>query len=107
MIQINEKIVARFIILWIFLISILLGYIISVNPGNNIFQFGPNTQLFILGICIDTPFKYIIVVSFCFINSGIRTMNHNILQSWITNMIQDNKTLVQVNTFTAYEISNI
>jgi len=102
-----EKSIARVIFLWISIICILFGYMISKNKENHLFQFGPNPELFILGICIDDPLKYSIVVSFCFVNSGIRTLNHNILQPWIINIVQDPKNDQIVNYKTSYEISFI
>lgn len=37
-------------------------------------------------------------------NSGVRSMNHNILQSWLINTVQ-NKEVIIVNTQQSYEIS--
>lgn len=68
--------VARLITLWMASIVAVMGFVKSDNP---IFQFGPNENLYILNVAIDTPAKYAVVVSVCFVNSGIRTMNHNIL----------------------------
>ena len=99
-----EAVVGRLIILWIFLISGGLTYIILQNE-NRIFQFGPNEDLYIIGISIDTMEKYCIVVIFCFINSAFRTANHNILQSWIVNIVQDPKINVQVSTALSYELT--
>jgi hypothetical protein len=99
-----EKTVGRTIIMWIFTISSLLTYII-INQENRMFRFGPNPDLYILGICIDNTEKYLVVVGFCLINSGMRTLNHNILQSWIINTVQDPKTTTQVNPLLCYELS--
>lgn len=67
--------------------------------------FGPNNSLVIFDITIDTNFKYAIVVCICFINSVFRTINNNIINSWIINNIQDTKHNLYINNWNAYEIS--
>ena len=62
------------------------------NKNNNISDFyslGPNSSLIILGFTIDNYTKYIVVVSYCFINSILRSLFHNILTPWVTNSVQD------------------
>jgi hypothetical protein len=93
---------SRLILLWIIAISSLL---VSKSKEISIFRFGPNPELIILDICIDTTYKYTILVVFCFTNSAIRALNHNILQSWVTNTIQDKKNNKSIKSFQAYEIS--
>lgn len=93
-----------------FIIISLLTYIIYKNSSNintNIFSLGPNSELYILGICIDTYIKYGTVICFCFINSGIRAMNMNVLHSWIINEIQDTKNNNIIETKKAYTLSSI
>ena len=101
-----EKTIGRVVLIWIFIISGFIGVFISNNSDNQLFRFGPNPDLIIMGICIDTREKYVSVVSFCFINSVVRCMNHNILQSWIINTVQD-KTVAYVDPRQSYEISFI
>jgi hypothetical protein len=69
---------------------------------SNVFSVGPNPEFYIFGICIDTAPKYGAVVSFCFINSGIRSMNGNVLRSWIINEVQDVTNKTPVNHKNAY-----
>ena len=73
--------------------------------GTNIYRFGPNEDLYILGFCIDTVEKYSTIAVFCFINSGVRTLNHVIMQPWITNQVQDISKPMEVSASSAYEIS--
>ena len=101
-----ETKISRFVMLWVCITSIFLYAFISGNQENRLFQIGPNPNLLILGICVDTHEKYVIVVSFCFVNSGFRCLNHNILQSWLINTVQ-NKAVFNVNTRQSYEISFI
>jgi hypothetical protein len=92
--------------IWMLIISTLVGVFISNNKDNQLFKIGPNSGLFIMGVCIDSQSKYLTVVTFCFVNSGFRCMNHNILQSWLINTVQ-NKAVVNVDAKQSYEISFI
>ncbi len=102
-----EVTIGRIIMLWISFVSGCLFWIVRENNGvkDTIFNVGPNPDLLILAICIDTPAKYMMVVAFCLINSGVRTIHHNILQSWIINTIQDEKSVIRVKPIVAYEVS--
>ena len=94
--------IARLIAIWMCAIIGLLGIIASDNP---IFHIGPNETLQIFNIAINTNSRYIAVVSFCFVNSGIRTLNHNILQPWIINVIQDKTNMTPISYNQSYELS--
>jgi hypothetical protein len=99
-----EIIISRIISFWIIgIMSFLFFY-----TDKDTFPIGPNPELYILHIQIDTNVKYISVVSFCFCNSVFRSLNHNILQPMIINTIQDitNKTTIMSNSL-SYEISCI
>ena len=99
-----ETVINRIIIAWIFFIGSMLGIIMAYQT-NSLFVFGPNPHLYILGICIDTTEKYMIVASFCFINSGVRTSNHNMIQSWIINILQDRKIVTFADPCLSYEFT--
>jgi hypothetical protein len=60
-----------------------------------------------LGICIDTLTKYGVVVTFCFVNSGIRAMNTNVLRSWVINDVQDKSNKRPINHRKAYILSSV
>jgi len=102
-----EIFVSRFILLWISIITGSLTYISLYQQNIELFQVGPNSSLFILGINIDTNLKYSIVVAFCFLNSGIRTINSNVLHSWVINVVQDPKYTSKINPCRSYEISYV
>ncbi len=85
-----------------------LTYVIYTNfqtINTTIFNVGPNNDLYILGICIDTGLKYVVVVSFCFINSAIRAVNSNVLRGWIINEIQDTNNKNVIDAKKAYALS--
>jgi len=94
--------VSRLITLWMASIVAVMGLVASDNP---VFQFGPNENLFILNVAIDTPVKYAAIVTVCFVNSGIRTMNNNILKPWIINVIQDKTNVTHITYSQSYELS--
>lgn len=94
--------VSRLITLWMASIVALMGLVASDNP---VFQFGPNENLFILKVAINTPAKYAAIVIVCFVNSGIRTMNNNILKPWIINVIQDKTNATRITYPQSYELS--
>ncbi len=101
-----EIITSRIIFIWMCTIIIFIFlYTISNKDPVTLFKIGPNSKLFILHIAIDTTAKYMTVVSFCFINSIFRSLNHNILQPFIINEIQDVSKNNITNFGFCYELS--
>lgn len=94
-------ITSRIVSFWIFLIVVSL----SLHNKYDFLHFGPRDSLVIFDISINTNFKYIIVLSICFINSTFRTINNNIINSWIINTIQDTTNNTNFKKIHAYEIS--
>lgn len=62
---------------------------------------GPNDKLIIFDIHINTMPKYYGIVCISIVNSSLRTLNTNILNSWIVNNVQDHN----LKHSYAYEIS--
>lgn len=107
-----ENLIGNVIIFWTSGISLLLGYSIYtiVNPNleqYKIYHIGPNPNLYILGFCVDNYYKYTCIVAFCFINSIIRTLNRQILESWISNQVQDVSKIITVSYNFALKIQMI
>lgn len=102
-------VLSKIIAIWIIGVSVGLYILIQKQGliGKDIYRIGPNPELYILGFSIDTYEKYMIVASFCFINSGIRTINNEILRPWITNQIQDISKPIEVPKSLSYDISCI
>lgn len=85
-----EKIVSRSIGCWICIVSFCIGILHNRSESVSAFyNIGPNSSLIILGFTINNYNKYIVVVSYCFINSILRSLFHNILTPWVTNVVQD------------------
>jgi len=101
-----EIITSRIIFIWMCTIIIFIFLYTTSNKDTiTLFKIGPNSELFILHIAIDTTAKYMTVVSFCFVNSIFRSLNHNILQPWIINEIQDVSKNNITNFGFCYELS--
>lgn len=103
-----QRIVSKLLSLWIISISILIIFLSKYadDEQKKIYRFGPNNELNILGFIINTREKYILVISYCFINSIFRTLYNSVLHSWLINNIQDesrekNKDIKNI----AYEIT--
>ena len=109
----NTLIVSRIIASWIFIISIsLASYISTKYTGDNSFyRFGPQPDLVILGITIDTPEKYTCIVLYAILNTIIRNLHENVTSPWITLNVQNINAIYQVhgeninNNHKQYEIS--
>jgi hypothetical protein len=82
--------VSRSIGCWICIVSFCIGTLHNHSESVSAFyNIGPNPSLVILGFVINNYNKYIVVVSYCFINSIFRSLFHNILTPWVTNVVQD------------------
>lgn len=82
--------VAKGIFAWILFITGLLS--ITVRDSNStFFQVGPNNDLHIFGITINTPLRYTIVVAYTMCSTVIRTLQQEVLMPWIIQSIQNGK----------------
>ena len=102
-----ENIISCLILGWMSLSIGCISYVIMNESKSTMFAIGPNDQFYILCIVINTMPKYWTVVTFCFINSGCRALNLNVLHSWIINEIQDVNNLQHIHHKKAYTISYI
>jgi hypothetical protein len=85
----NIILYTRIIICWMILIGILTT-IINVNDKTTTYiRFGPQEDLFIVGIQINTYNLYFCVVLYCVFNTILRTINTGLISPYITNYIQD------------------
>ncbi len=103
-----QKWISRIIAIWMFFVlGTFLGCLRWIHEDNHFYHFGPSKNLVILGFTIDTVYKYLALVSYCFINSMMRTLYSTILNVWMMNTIQDetvekpreiNKLAYEINT---------
>ena len=111
MLKNNVEIISYIFLGWIILIIISLTILLTNQKDDSnlsFYRFGPSNKLIIMGIMINTPLKYIMVVIFSCVNSAFRSLSHNFLSSWIINNIQDDKAdKRKLNKRIAYQISII
>jgi hypothetical protein len=96
-------VVSRVIAAWmVAILTILLSYIFANTEqfagDTSFYRFGPNPELVILGITIDTPQKYGLIVLYAVINTVIRNLDHSIIAPWITLNVQNIKALPTEDT---------
>lgn len=106
--KINPFTVSKLFICWLVIIYISLTVLLS-NTSNNIFyRFGPNSDLKILGVCIDTNLKYFGIITYSFTNSIFRATLHNYLTPWMINNVQDeDKSKKHLNYYNVFEITTV
>ena len=103
--NIKPLVVSRIISGWISSLTLLIIIYASPSTGS-FYSFGPNSTFVILGFHVDTGGKYVLLVFYSIVNTCLRSLRVNILQPWITLVIQDEtKSLKDVNKRNAYEIS--
>jgi hypothetical protein len=103
-----QSIISKIISLWMIIVSttiiILSKY--ANDEQKELYRFGPNEKLNILGFIINTREKYILIISYCFLNSIFRTLYNSILHSWLINNIQDDTKSKDISIkIIAYEIT--
>ena len=95
----------------VLILTILLSYIFAnteqFTGDTSFYRFGPNPDLVILGIIIDTPDKYGLIVLYAVLNTIIRNLDHNVIVPWITLNVQNINVAEQIKVKKQYEISII
>ena len=103
-----ERITNRLLAIWIAtIVSTLSGLHQHMDPDSKQFYtFGPNPNLVVFGLQVDTYSKYSVIVFYCFVNSLLRSAYRDILLAWQTNSVQD-ITKIKKNDIKcfAYEVS--
>jgi hypothetical protein len=103
-----EKLVSRIVMLWVTMIFISIGLLYNKMNEEAIlfYNFGPNNNLLVFGLKIDTYPKYILIIIYCFVNSLIRTLTKDILVSYLINNVQDITKMKNNNVHLfAYEVT--
>lgn len=89
--EINPFVVSKLFICWLIIIYILLTVFLhnTSKEYKSFYRFGPNCDIRILGIPIDTDLKYFGIITYSFINSIFRAIFHNYIRHWMINNVQD------------------
>lgn len=106
--------VARGLLAWMVAITLALAVAIVREKAywsdqeRSFYRFGPHADLRIMGIAIDTPWKYVVLACYCVTNAVFRDLQHNVLSPWITNTVQDEAVAKPPHVHRlAYEVSLI
>lgn len=108
--KVTPFVVAKAFIGWILLICIVLTILLcnTSDEYKRFYRFGPHNDLRILGIQIDTGWKYFGVVLYSFVNSIFRTAFHNYLNPWMINNVQDEERPKQhLKRYNVFEIATV
>ena len=104
---------SRIMLFWILFviiqICILLKYIDSEQKSY--YTFGPNDNLFVVGLKVNTNAKYACIVIYCIINSAMRALRADVLAPWLIHNVQNNEpkdeTAMAITKYSAYETTTI
>ena len=103
---------SRIILSWMIGISIVMAVMVPKQSDdiNTFYRWGPQADLVIMGIYVNTMPKYVGMIFYSVLNILIRNTNHNVIIPWITHNIQDNSTEANANKLNlflphVYEIS--
>lgn len=87
---------------------------IMIVDDSPFLSLGPNTRTVLMGVNLDTWFKWWCVAIYTFVSTGIAAFAGDAVIPWITNTIQDHKTrfipyskftcLCIIQTFTIYAV---
>ncbi len=73
--------------------SVLIGVAIASSGGRSAFyRFGPQKDLAIMGVAVDSNARYAVVASFCVVNSFVRSVETDVVHAWLINTVQDRST---------------
>lgn len=81
-------IIAKGLFIWMFFISTLVGIMLK-STTSSFYRFGPQEDLTVMGVDINTPTRYTVVVVFCVVNSFIRSLVTDVVSAWLINTVQD------------------
>jgi len=101
-------ITSKIVFLWMMIVSAtIISLMKYADPTyKKFYRFGPSVDMQVLGFAIDKGWKYTLLVLYCFLNSVVRTLVHNILNPWLINNVQDEtKPITYEIKKKAYEIT--
>ena len=73
-------------------VTILISLIVLLKKGTafkDFYQFGPSSNLVILGLVVDNYILYIGIILYSFLNTVIRNMNNQVVCAWITLVVHN------------------
>ena len=109
----DKRLLTCLVMLWTVVSSIVfLG--IMIEDESNFLAFGPNDNTKLMGVVLDTWFKWWCVAIYTFVSTMIAAFSSDAIVPWITNTVQDHKTkhipyskitcLLIIQCFTIYAV---
>jgi hypothetical protein len=95
--------IAKAILIWILFVVCILCLIIRDN-SSHFFQIGPNKDLHIFGVVIDTDLKYAVVVGYTICSTILRTLQQEVILPWVIQNVQNDHTKTDYTKQYAYQI---
>lgn len=95
--------VAKGIMMWIVVIVCLMSLLVRDTSGH-FFQIGPNEDLHIFGVVINTGFKYTVIVGYTICSTVIRTLQQEVLLPWVIQSVQNDKEKTDYAKKYAYQV---
>lgn len=109
----DKRVLTAFIATWT-LVSSLTFYLIMLYDDSPFLAFGPNEKTKLMGVTLNTWGKWWCVAFYTFISTCIAAFASDAIVPWITNTIQDHKTIYIpyskgmclgiIQTFTVYAV---
>ena len=63
----------------------------AIKKNSKFFQVGPNVDLHLFGVPIDTPAKYCVVGFYTVVSTVVRTLQQEVVTPWIIQNVQNTK----------------
>ena len=87
----DKRLLTCLVMLWTTVSSIVfLG--IMIEDESNFLAFGPNENTKLMGVVLDTWFKWWCVAIYTFVSTMIAAFSSDAIVPWITNTVRDHKT---------------
>lgn len=99
----------RLMELWIIaIIGGITSALLSQSSVDTFYTFGPSSTFIILGITIDTPLKYSIVVLYSVLDTLVTALLYQVVTPWLTLVVHDTTvSKTHLSYFLIHEISII
>ena len=84
-------ILSKVIAVWIAFMCLVMYLCVKDNLQAKFFRFGPQDDLILFGVAIDTHVKYAAVIFYTLVGTIIRTLQAEVIRPWIIQEIQNSK----------------
>lgn len=102
----DKRLTTVIVVMW--LCTVLVTFWSMGVMESHFVSFGPSDETFFMGICLNTWSKWSLVAVFTFVSTAINDFVGDALVPFITNAIQDHKTLyLPYSKFTCWAITQI